>query len=100
LPIGGARVSVVVIAALTSALAPVTTNSNPAVSGVEIRVPEDVPRLQLAIAQAQPGDTIVRGFKTLFRLDPRAEASEPGLPICRRVEFSAPTRVKGVKTPV
>ena len=33
--------------------------ARPAVSGAEIRVPQDVPTLQLAIARARPGDTIV-----------------------------------------
>ena len=35
------------------------TAARPATSALEIRVPEDVPTLQLAIAQARPGDTIV-----------------------------------------
>jgi hypothetical protein len=48
-----------VLAALASALGPVATPASPVASGVEIRVPEDVPTLQLAIAQARPGDTIV-----------------------------------------
>ena len=48
-----------VLAALTSALAPVATPARPAASGLEIRVPEDVPTLQRAIAQARPGETIV-----------------------------------------
>jgi hypothetical protein len=40
-------------------LAPVATLASSSASGSEIRVPEDVPTLQLAIERAQPGDTIV-----------------------------------------
>ena len=50
---------VAVLAALAAALAPVTTAAGTAASGNEIRVPDDVPTLQRAIAQANPGDTIV-----------------------------------------
>ena len=52
-------VRVAVLAALASALAPVGPPASPAASGGEIHVPEDVPTLQLAIARARPGDTIV-----------------------------------------
>jgi parallel beta-helix repeat protein len=51
------RLRVAALAAL--ALAPVVTATRPAASALEIRVPEDVPTLQIAIAQASPGDTIV-----------------------------------------
>jgi parallel beta-helix repeat protein len=51
------RLRVAALAAL--ALAPVVTTTRPAASALEIRVPEDVPTLQIAIAQASPGDTIV-----------------------------------------
>jgi hypothetical protein len=43
------------VAGLTLALAPAATPATPS----EIRVPEDAPTLQLAIARAAPGDTIV-----------------------------------------
>jgi hypothetical protein len=46
------------LAALTLVLSPVATPAR-SVDGTEIRVPQDVPTLQLAIAQAEPGDTIV-----------------------------------------
>jgi hypothetical protein len=52
-------VRVAVLAALVSALAFGAAPANPAGSGAEIRVPEDVPTLELAIARALPGDTIV-----------------------------------------
>jgi hypothetical protein len=51
------RLRVAALAAL--ALAPVATAARPAASVLQIRVPEDVPTLQLAIGQASPGDTIV-----------------------------------------
>lgn len=54
---GRGRLRVAALAAL--ALAPVVTAARPAASTLEIRVPEDVPTLQLAIAQASPGDTII-----------------------------------------
>jgi hypothetical protein len=41
------------------ALAPVATPAGSQASGSEIRVPDDVPTLQLAIGRAAPGDTIV-----------------------------------------
>ncbi len=51
------RVGVLTVLAL--AFAPAATPKGPAGSGSEIQVPADVPTLQLAIGQAQPGDTIV-----------------------------------------
>ena len=48
-----------VLAALSWAAGQTATVARPAVSGAEIRVPQDVPTLQLAIARARPGDTIV-----------------------------------------
>ena len=51
-------VRVAVLVVLASALAPAMPASSGA-SGGEIHVPQDVPTLQLAIARAQPGDTIV-----------------------------------------
>lgn len=51
------RTAVLTLIAL--ALAPVATPASPEVFGSEIRVPEDVPTLQLAIGRAAPGDTIV-----------------------------------------
>jgi Right handed beta helix region len=44
---------------LALALAPAATSARPDSSASEIRVPEDVPTLQLAIARAAPGDTIL-----------------------------------------
>jgi Right handed beta helix region len=53
-------VRLAVLVALSWSLAPVATPSSLAAgSGSEIQVPQDVPTLQLAIAQAEPGDTIV-----------------------------------------
>ncbi len=48
-----------VLAALMWAVGPTATLARPAVSGAEIHVPQDVPTLQLAIARARAGDTIV-----------------------------------------
>jgi hypothetical protein len=48
-----------VLAALPWALASVATPAGPVGSGPEIRVPQDVPTLQLAITRAVPGATIV-----------------------------------------
>ena len=53
-----------VLAALAWALAPAATPRSPAASGSEIHVPQDVPSLQVAIARAQPGDTIVLAIGT------------------------------------
>lgn len=53
------RVPLAVVAALAWALTPVVTPASSAASSSEIHVPEDVPTLQLAIARAQPNDTIV-----------------------------------------
>jgi hypothetical protein len=50
-------VAVLVGLALTASLG--ISPASPAAASSEIRVPEDVPTLQLAIARAQPGDTIV-----------------------------------------
>jgi Right handed beta helix region len=44
---------------LALALAPAATSARPDSSASEIRVPEDVPTLHLAIARAAPGDTIL-----------------------------------------
>jgi Right handed beta helix region len=44
---------------LALALAPAATSARPDGSASEIRVPEDAPTLQLAIARSAPGDTIV-----------------------------------------
>jgi hypothetical protein len=44
---------------LALALAPAATSARPDSSASAIRVPEDVPTLQLAIARAAPGDTIL-----------------------------------------
>jgi hypothetical protein len=46
------------VAALAAAFAPVATPLSPAAPSAEIRVPDDVPTLQRAIAEASPGDTI------------------------------------------
>jgi hypothetical protein len=51
------RLRVAAIAALVAGL--LVTPAGPAASASAIRVPEDVPTLQRAIAQASPGDTIV-----------------------------------------
>jgi hypothetical protein len=64
LPRGRGIGRVAVLAALVSALAPLATPASPRTSAGEIRVPEDVPTLQRAIAQARPGDTIVLGAGT------------------------------------
>src|SRR5436190_4999298 len=48
-----------VLAALAWAGGPTATLARPVVSGAEIHVPRDVPTLQLAIARARAGDTIV-----------------------------------------
>jgi hypothetical protein len=50
---------VAVLAGLTLAASLVPGPASPAAARSEIRVPEDVATLQLAIARAQPGDTIV-----------------------------------------
>jgi hypothetical protein len=47
------------LAALALALFPAANRASPGASATEIHVPADVPTLQLAIARAQPGDTIV-----------------------------------------
>jgi hypothetical protein len=47
------------LAALVPSLVPAATPAGTAASAGEIRVPQDVPTLQQAIARAQPGDTIV-----------------------------------------
>ena len=47
------------LAALTSSLAPAATLARPDAAATVIHVPQDVPRLQEAVAQAQPGDTIL-----------------------------------------
>jgi hypothetical protein len=54
---GRGRLQVAALAALAVGL--VASPARPAASGDEIRVPEDVPTLQRAIAEAAPGDTIV-----------------------------------------
>ena len=51
------RVGVAAVAALAACL--LVTPARPAASGTAIRVPEDVPTLERAIAQASPGDTIL-----------------------------------------
>jgi hypothetical protein len=51
--------SVALLASLASAFATAATPVSPASSAGDIHVPQDVPRLQLAIAKARPGDTIV-----------------------------------------
>jgi hypothetical protein len=48
-----------VLAGLALATSLVTGPASPAAARSDIRVPEDAPTLQLAIARAQPGDTIV-----------------------------------------
>ena len=48
-----------VLAALASALVPFASDAGTAASATEIRVPEDARTLQLAIARARPGDTIL-----------------------------------------
>jgi Right handed beta helix region len=48
-----------VLAALASVLIPFAGGASTAASATEIRVPEDARTLQLAIARAQPGDTIL-----------------------------------------
>jgi hypothetical protein len=48
-----------VLASLASALVPFAIGAGTAASATEIRVPEDARTLQLAIAQARPGDTIL-----------------------------------------
>jgi hypothetical protein len=48
-----------VLAALAWAIGSTATLARPVASGAEIHVPQDVPTLQLAIARARPGDTIV-----------------------------------------
>jgi hypothetical protein len=53
------RTVLAVVVALACALAPVATPRSLASAGSEIHVPQDVPTLQLAIAQARPGDTII-----------------------------------------
>ena len=50
---------VAVAATLLSTLVPAATSAGTGASATEIRVPEDVPTLQQAIARAAPGDTIV-----------------------------------------
>jgi Right handed beta helix region len=45
--------------AVTGLVLAAASGRAPADAGAEIRVPDDVPTLQLAIGQAQPGDTIV-----------------------------------------
>jgi hypothetical protein len=50
---------VALLMGLGLALAPVATPAGSQASGSEIRVPDDVPTLQLAIGRAAPGDTIV-----------------------------------------
>ena len=52
------------LTALASSFAPAATPARPVDPASEIRVPEDVPTLQSAIAQAQPGDTIVLAVGT------------------------------------
>src|SRR5439155_24399155 len=47
------------LAALTSSLAPAATLARPDAAATEIHGPQDVPTPQLAIAAAEPGDTIV-----------------------------------------
>jgi hypothetical protein len=51
------RLRVAAVAALAAGL--LLAPARPAAAATEIRVPEDVPTLQRAIAQAAPGDTIV-----------------------------------------
>lgn len=53
------RAARALLTALALALAPVATPASPDASGSTIRVPDDVPTLQLAIGRAAPGDTIV-----------------------------------------
>jgi Right handed beta helix region len=50
---------VALLTGLGLALAPGATPAGSGASGSEIRVPDDVPTLQLAIGRAAPGDTIV-----------------------------------------
>ena len=52
------------LAGLALALAPAATSARPDAAASEIRVPDDVPTLQLAIARSEPGDTIVLGAGT------------------------------------
>jgi hypothetical protein len=67
------RLRVAAIAALAAGL--LVTPARPATSGSAIRVPEDVPTLQRAIAQASPGDSIVLAAGTYpgGNLVPRAK---------------------------
>jgi Right handed beta helix region len=51
-------VLVVLFTGLAVALVPVATPASPSAAGSTIRVPDDVPTLQLAIERAKPGDTI------------------------------------------
>jgi hypothetical protein len=51
--------AVAVLAAVVSALATAAAPAGPAAPDGEIQVPQEVPTLQLAIAKARPGDTIV-----------------------------------------
>lgn len=53
------EIRVGVLAGVALAFSSLVGPSSPAAPGSEIRVPEDVPTLQLAIGQARPGDTIV-----------------------------------------
>jgi Right handed beta helix region len=50
---------VALLTGLGLALAPVAAPASPDTAGSDIRVPDDVPTLQLAIGRAAPGDTIV-----------------------------------------
>jgi parallel beta-helix repeat protein len=52
------------LAAAACAFAPLLVPGSLARSAAEIRVPDDVPTLQLAIARAQPGDSIVLAVGT------------------------------------
>jgi Right handed beta helix region len=53
------RARLAAVPPLVLAVVAVAAPAGPGASGSEIRVPQDVPTVPLAIAQAQPGDTIV-----------------------------------------
>jgi Right handed beta helix region len=57
-------VRIAVLATAMATLAPFAASESPAAPAAEIHVPQDVPTLQLAIAQARPGDTIVLAVGT------------------------------------
>ena len=84
---------VAVLAGVAAALLPVAA-ARPAASASEIRVPEDAATLQLAIARAQPGDTIVLAAGTYAGgnvVPPRSTTSRSGASTAMRSSSTAQT---------